>query len=145
MRIRGWLAGAVALMWQSTFAADGEALFKQTCAICHQVGGIGSPGLAPPLANHALWDKLGTNGSRYVAGVMLAGMSGRLEADGVDYVGLVMPPQRQLDDEQMAAIGTYILAALNGSSETVDTQAVRQLRSNPPTHGELRKMRQGGS
>jgi len=143
MQNRWWLAGALGLMCQGAFAADGEAMFKQTCAVCHQAGGVGSPGLAPPLANRELWEKLGANGPRYLAGVMLGGMSGRIEAAGVDYVGLVMPPQQQLDDEQLAAIGTYVLAVMNRSSETLDASAIRQLRSNPLGHSELRKIRRG--
>src|SRR5580704_15757555 len=97
-------------------AADGQSLFNDSCALCHQKGGTGSPGFAPPLANRTLFSRLGNNADLYITGVMLGGMSGVLEVDGTSYKGLIMPSQARMTDEELAAIGTYVLRELNGTT-----------------------------
>lgn len=139
--------GVLALFLTSSVAlgADGESLFNGSCALCHQQGGVGSPGFAPPLADQELWTRLGGKGPAYIAGVMLAGMSGTLEVAGVKYSGLIMPPQNQMSDDQLAAIGNYVLSVLNQSKEKLLAPAVTQLRKQPLTHAGLREMRRSGS
>jgi mono/diheme cytochrome c family protein len=129
----------------SALAADGETLFNGCCAACHQRGGVGSPGLAPPLADKALWNLLGTSAAVYLQGVMLAGMSGNLEVDGQRYSGLVMPPQGRVSDEELAAIGNYVLGTLNAvPNPGVTAATVARTRSTPPTHAALRAIRNTG-
>jgi mono/diheme cytochrome c family protein len=141
----GLLCLAFMVKSSSSGAADGQALFNENCAPCHQSGGIGSPGLAPPLADRALWDHLSTDAPRYLAGVMLAGLSGSIEVDGVKYTGLVMPSQARITDEDLSTIGTYVLSALNGSVEKLSTAAVAECRAAPPTHATLRELRKAKS
>jgi mono/diheme cytochrome c family protein len=127
------------------FAQDGEALFNGTCAACHQRGGVGSPGLAPPLVDKPLWNRLGTSAPAYLQGVMLSGMSGHLEVEGEEIVGLVMPPQERISDAELAAIGNYILGILNAMPGTALTaETVARVRAAPPTHTALRAIRKGG-
>jgi mono/diheme cytochrome c family protein len=133
------------LMSTNALATDGETLFKDTCAPCHQGGGVGSPGLAPPLVDKILWDRLGSRAPAYIAGVMLAGFSGTIEVSGLKYSGLVMSPQGQLTDDQLAAIGNYVLSKLNDSREELVPSAVASLRAAPPSHTRLREMRRMGS
>jgi mono/diheme cytochrome c family protein len=125
-------------------AADGAALFGQICALCHLEGGVGSPGLAPPLADKELWDRLGSQAPGYIAGVMLAGFSGTIEVAGTVFSGLAMPPQDRMSDEELAAIGNYVLSTLNGSREKLLPSDVAKLRAAPPTHAELRATRRTG-
>lgn len=126
----------------TALAADGEALFNESCAACHQRGGTGSVGLAPPLVDRALWDRLGGAAPGYIQGVMLAGLSGSIEVAGQQYVGLVMPPQSRMTDDELAAIGIYVLSKLNAIRNPALTAAtVAALRSAPPTHAALREMR----
>ena len=49
---------------------------------CHQLGGVGSPGVAPPLVDGELWGALGDKAERYFAGVLIGGLSGTIAADG---------------------------------------------------------------
>jgi mono/diheme cytochrome c family protein len=129
----------------AALAADGEALFDASCAACHQHGGTGSAGLAPPLVDKALWDRLGSAAAAYIQGVMLAGLSGSIEVDGQQYVGLVMPSQGRMTDDELAAIGTYVLSTLNAVSRPkLTATTVAMFRSAPPTHAALREMRKTG-
>lgn len=127
----------------SSWAADGQSLFNDTCALCHQPGGVGSPGLAPPIADKALFTRLGDKSSVYLVGVMLAGMSGTLEIDGVQYTGLNMPSQARLSDDELASIGAYVLSELNGSAAQVTAAQVAELRAAPLSHSALRQLRRG--
>ena len=38
---------------------DGAALFEAHCSACHSAGGVGTPGLAPPLDRPEFWQALG--------------------------------------------------------------------------------------
>jgi mono/diheme cytochrome c family protein len=85
-------------------------LFGAKCGACHKKDGTGIPGLAPPLAA-ASW--AGTDKAReYVPLVVLNGLSGKLEAAGKTYAG-IMPQQKQLKDAEIAEIANYVLATLN--------------------------------
>lgn len=121
-------------------AQASEALFQKHCSACHGVGAEGIPGLAPPLAHPALWQGLGEQAPRYITGVMAAGMSGKLTAQGQMYIGLVMPPQAHLPSDELAQVAGYLLN-LNGVKATVTAADVEQARSPAPTHGELRALR----
>ena len=126
-------------------ASDPEALFNGTCGACHQPGGVGSPGLAPPLADKPLWNRLGATAATYLQGVMFAGLSGGLEIDGQKYSGLVMPPQDRLSDSDLTAIGNYILGTINGlSAPQLTTESVAAARASPATHATLRALRRTG-
>ena len=124
-----------------TWAKDGAQLFGQSCGLCHQPSGLGAPGLAPPLVEKALWESLGTKAVSYITGVMLTGLSGSLKAGDSVYSGLVMPPQDRMTDDELAAIGSYVLGTLNDSQARVFAIDVARVRSNPPTHADLRAMR----
>ena len=80
-------------------AEEGAALFRQHCMACHGEQGVGVAGLAPPLQNAELWGALGEDSARYLLAVMNGGLSGAIRAQGVDYIGLVMPPQAHIKPE----------------------------------------------
>jgi len=134
---------AAAPSGRAAAAVDGAPLFNQSCALCHQAGGVGSPGLAPPLIDAQLWGRLGARASEYVAGVMLVGFSGTIEVGGTTFTGLVMPPQDRMSDEELAAIGSYVLSTLNGVHVELMAAEVAKLRAAPPTHAQLRALRRG--
>jgi mono/diheme cytochrome c family protein len=129
----------------TAFGADGRALFDGRCAVCHQKGGVGSANLAPPLADRPLWEKLGANAVTYISGIMIGGFSGRIVTGDQTWAGYVMPPQDDLSDGQLAAIGSYVLGKLNGLGLQVTVSAVARARAQPPTHGELRRLRGGNT
>lgn len=125
-------------------AQDGAEAFASRCAVCHGASGVGQPGFAPPLDRAVFWEEMGAEAPRYVAGVVLAGLSGPITAAGQRYAGLAMPPMPGLDDAEIAAIGTYVLATLGGVSRTLDAGTVASVRADPPGHGDLLDIRPEG-
>jgi len=142
MRLAALALGAAASAGSAH--ADGAALFAETCAACHGEAGVGVPGLAPPLARPAFWAGLGDKAPTYLAGVMAAGLSGKLTVDGQLYIGLVMPPQSAVDPAALAEIGTYVLTTLGGTSGALSAEAVATARATPPAVADLRALRSEG-
>ena len=139
----GALLGALAVAGEAR--ADGATIFAETCAACHGDAGVGAPGLAPPLDLADFWAALGDKGPDYLAGVLAAGLSGRITAAGVDYIGLAMPAQPELSDADAAEVATYVLATLGGQSgAAVSPEVVAGVRAAPPSHADLRATRKGG-
>lgn len=121
----------------------GAQLFEKHCAACHGQGGTGIEGIAPPLVNPELWASLGEKGETYIAGVMTGGMSGTLKVAGVDYRGLVMPAQSQLDSETLANIAAYVVKTLNGGVASPTANTIESLKTAPMSHQQLRLLRKG--
>lgn len=134
----------VLLASSSTGLADdisGADLFSNTCAACHGDAGVGIPGLAPPLQNPELWQRLGPKGNEYIAGVMTAGLSGTIIVDGIKYQAMVMPPQSMIASEDLVKIAEYVLTTLNGSEAIPDVALIDTLKATPLSHTELRAIR----
>lgn len=144
MRAAAGVIALAALTASPALSEDGKAVFEQVCAACHQAGGVGAPGLAPPLVDPALWSRLGDKAPRYLAGVLLGGLSGTIEAGGEKYIGLVMPPQDGLDDAALAAVGSYVLKDLAGTGHALTPALLAEVRAAVPSHGALRTLRKGG-
>jgi mono/diheme cytochrome c family protein len=119
----------------------GRILFEENCSGCHQVGGIGSPGLAPPLIEDALWAALGEDASPYLAGVLIGGLSGTIISGGETYVGLAMPAQQWMSDTDLTAVADYVLNDLNGLGVQPAPELFAQTRLSPPSHADLRQLR----
>lgn len=128
------LAAAAAPSW----AADGAALFKQHCAICHQESAAGTPGLAPSLLG-AHWQKLGAERA-YLPTVLLKGLSGPIKVDGQPFVGSMPAMAPTLDDEALAAVANH-LRGLQGAAGDKPFAAAdfADLRARPgnPTQSRL--------
>ncbi len=104
-------AAAASGQEQTAEAADGETVFKQQCASCHQPNGQGVPGQFPPLAgNRDLFLK-----PDFPALVVLSGMKGKISVEGKSFAG-EMPAFDYLSDEQIAAVVHYIRSAWGNAS-----------------------------
>ncbi|WP_423066886.1 c-type cytochrome [Devosia sp. CN2-171] len=121
----------------------GELLFNDNCSGCHQLAGMGSPGLAPPLVDGELWGALGDKTGRYFAGVLMGGLSGTIVIQGNTYAGLAMPAQEWMSDEDMSAVADYVLNDLNGLDLAISPERFAEMRAAPLTHAELRSLRKG--
>lgn len=132
----------LALLGAPATADDaGRALFEANCSGCHQLQGVGQPGLAPPLVDKALWSGLGPRSADYLTGVLLGGLTGTITAGGERFVGLAMPPQDWMADEELAAVADYVLNDLNGLDLDIPPDLVAATRQQPPSHTELRAIR----
>ncbi len=92
-----------------TLVKEGEEVYNQNCASCHQPGGVGMPGVFPKLKGNAkLKDKA------FVIRRILKG-------------GGAMPPFDKLTDRQIAAVASYLRAKLNdfGPVSEDDVKALR--------------------
>lgn len=146
MILRATIAGAALALAPLTpaVAADGAAVFADVCTACHGANGVGTPGLAPPLADPPLWDRLGERAPAFLSGVLISGFSGTLMSQGVGYYGLVMPSQRDLSDAELAAVASYVLGAIAGTGMQVTVDEIAAARAAAPGHKALMEMRGGG-
>lgn len=127
-----------------SFAADpapGEALFSENCAACHNEGGIGTPGLAPPLNRPGFWAGLGDQAPAYISGVTLHGLNGTITAAGEKYIGLAMPPIADLADEDLAAINSWVLGTLGETKLAVSVEDIAKAKAEKVSAADLRAMR----
>lgn len=104
----------------------GEAVFGQSCAVCHQANGEGLPGVFPPLARS---DYLLADPGRAV-GVVLHGLVGPVTVNGVAYES-AMPPM-PLADADVAAVLTYVLQAWGNRGPAVTAETVARIRAAGP-------------
>lgn len=106
-----WLAAA----FTQPTAADpdfewqelGQSVFNNNCSACHGAQGAGIPGAFPPLAGHVP-DLLDTpDGKVLVANILLYGLVGQIEVNGVSYTS-AMPAWAHLSDEEIAAALNHV-------------------------------------
>jgi len=119
---------------------SGERLYQRNCQVCHQSNGAGIRGVFPPLV-----------GTKYVLGseerliaLVLYGLQGPFEVDGVMYNGVMPGHAATLPDEQVAAILTYIRTSWGNEAPEITADQVREVRAaydgrtDPWTEQELR-------
>jgi mono/diheme cytochrome c family protein len=109
---------------------DGQAVFDANCGLCHQKGGAGVPGLFPRLAGRVGVIASHPEGKRYLAHVLLNGMSGVVQVDGGPIVGY-MPSFAARSDAEIAAV-LHWLSGLGGAAPVPFTPAeIAAERSKP--------------
>jgi mono/diheme cytochrome c family protein len=139
-----WLqAPELAAVEPSGVAAEvtvsGAQIYNSRCSNCHQNNGQGVAGVFPPL-----------DGTDWVTGdkgrivrILLHGMQGPVEVQGVTYNGVMPAWGNQLSDEEIAAVITHVRQSWsNDASEVVadEVQRVREAtegRTDPWTAEEL--------
>src|SRR5699024_9690999 len=98
---------------------DGAALYKQTCAACHQDNGKGVTGAFPPLAGSAL---VTADDPEMLMRVLIQGYNSR-----PDYA--VMPPfGDMLTDAEIAAIATHERTSWGNSASEITEDDVKKIR-----------------
>jgi mono/diheme cytochrome c family protein len=105
--MRSAVVAAALLAAAGPALADGAAVFDNSCAFCHQAGGVGVPGQFPRLAGRAGAIAAKPEGRAFLPGVLLNGMSGRVVVDDEPILG-IMPAFDTLSDDDIAAVLTYI-------------------------------------
>jgi mono/diheme cytochrome c family protein len=125
-----WLVAACSIAAEP---APGQALYNKHCLTCHQADGGGVPNMQPAIIGGS-WVK---GDARALAMFVLSGgfdSASRKESD----VGNVMPPFRQLADEELAAILTFIRQKFGDGASPVsaaDVAAARKMGSDPISQG----------
>ena len=103
----------------------GAKIFKEKCAVCHQLTGMGVPGAFPPLKGS---DYLKANKKGAIIHV-LNGSNEAVTVNGVSY-SIPMPPQVDNHEDAVAVIN-YILNAWGNNYGTVtmaDAKTIKIVR-----------------
>lgn len=103
--------------------ARGEKLYAANCAACHQANGQGMAGAFPPVANSDYVQ----NDRKAVFETLIAGRSGPITVNGVDYNG-VMPAMGYLSDQELADILTYVFMSWDNNGSAVSADEVSAMR-----------------
>ncbi len=107
----------------SEVVSDGQTVYNNHCAACHQADGSGLAGAFPPLAQS---DYL--QGDRKQAlTAALFGLSGPITVNGVEY-NAVMPSMGHLEDAELAAALTYVYTSWGNNGSAVSVEEVTALR-----------------
>jgi mono/diheme cytochrome c family protein len=113
----------------ATASADGQAVFDNSCAFCHQAGGVGVPGQFPRLAGRVGAIAAKPEGKAFLTAVLFNGMSGRVTVDDEPILG-IMPAFDSLSDDDMAAVLTY-LSGLDHPAVVFSADDIRKARAEP--------------
>lgn len=105
--------------------AAGDQVFASLCAGCHQATGLGLPGVFPPLAGSE-WVKAQ---EAIPAKILVAGLSGSVTVKGQTYNGQ-MPSFKQLSDDEIAAVLTYLRSSWGNSAPPVTAASVKSVRDS---------------
>jgi mono/diheme cytochrome c family protein len=103
----------------------GQQLYARHCLSCHQADGGGVPNMQPPIAGGS-WVK---GDARALALFVMTGAFGSAERkEGA--VDNVMPEFRQLSDEDLAGILSYIRAKFGGGASAVTAAEIAAARAD---------------
>jgi len=104
--------------------SSGQNLYVANCSACHQTDGAGMAGVFPPLAksDYLMADKLRS------IGVVLKGHSGKIQVNGQGYDG-EMPAMSHLNNDQVAAILTYVRNSWGNKGDSVSAEEVKAVRA----------------
>ncbi len=121
--------------------ADGAELFETNCAICHNSGGIGTPGLAPALDRPAFWQALGDRAPTYISTIVTKGFNAPITVRGERFAGMPMLPVATATDDELAQIASWVLSGLGGLERTVSPEDIAAARTGDLDNAGLRAMR----
>ncbi len=120
----------------------GKRLYSQNCVVCHQATGLGIAGQFPPLAASEWVLSEGSHADNQLVLLMLNGHQGSMQVKDQSYNN-AMPQWKQLSDDQIAAILTYIRSDWGNNAPVIDPAFVAQIRksdgaqSDPWTQAQL--------
>ena len=121
----------------------GKRVFTVNCVACHQATGQGVPNAFPPLAGSEWVLRGDWHGDNHLVRILLHGLQGPVEVKGASYNG-AMPPWKQLKDEEIAAVLTYIRNEWGNSAPPITPEQVAKIRAEtasqvqPYTQAELK-------
>jgi mono/diheme cytochrome c family protein len=113
----------------------GKRLYSQNCVVCHQANGQGVAGQFPPLAGSEWVNGSAKHGENHLILLMLHGHQGPMQVMGGNYNN-AMPQWKQLSDDQIAAVLTYIRSEWGNKSDAVEPASVALLRKEHSAQSE---------
>ena len=104
-----------------------QRLYARHCLSCHQADGGGVPNMQPPIVG-GTWVK--GDPKALALFVMTGGFDSAQRKEGASHN--VMPPFRQLSDEDLAGILSYIREKFGGGASAVTPALVAEARATLP-------------
>lgn len=105
--------------------AHGESIYDRLCRSCHQPDGRGVPGAFPPLVGSE-WV---TGDPRLLVNIVLHGLMGPIEVAGSTFDGAMPAWGAQLDDEEVAAVASFVRQWQANEAPPIEEALVRELRA----------------
>jgi mono/diheme cytochrome c family protein len=122
-----WTGGGAAAKGPPDPMVVGKRLFTANCVACHQATGQGVAGQFPTLVGSE-WVLGGDwHGDNHLVKILLHGLQGPIQVKGDTYNG-AMPPWKQLKDDQIAMILTYIRNEWGNSAPPITAEQVAKVR-----------------
>ncbi|RDU96239.1 c-type cytochrome [Trinickia dinghuensis] len=128
---------------QNVQYAPGKVIFDSKCVVCHQAGGKGQDGLAPPLielpGRYAAHDE----GRQQLTMTVLNGMFGAITVDSKTY-NFKMPSFKAMSDEDLADVLNYVVFDLNAKhdgAKPFTAADVKAMRASPMDGAKVREHR----
>ena len=90
----------------------GKSLFDAQCAVCHQAGGKGQDGLAPPLTEYPGKYATAETGRAQLVATLLHGMFGEIKVRDKHY-NFKMPSFASASDDDIAHVLNYVVFDIN--------------------------------
>ena len=109
------------------------------CMQCHQGNGMGLAGQFPPLAD----SEYVTGDVRRLAAILINGINGEMEVKGLIYNAQMPAWKDTYNDEEIAAVLTYIRNSFGNKAGPVSTQQVEAVRKEVGTLGTWTAQRLG--
>lgn len=110
---------------------QGDVIYSSICLPCHQPGGVGMAGRYPPLA-----------GSEWVAKdpsiparIVLHGLQGPIRVKSAGYANEMPALGGQLQDDEIAAVLTYVRQAFGNKAGPVTAELVAKIRKETAGQG----------
>ncbi|MFW6103809.1 MAG: c-type cytochrome [Bacteroidota bacterium] len=101
----------------------GEQVYNKHCLTCHQKDGSGVPSMYPPVTDNP---RVKGDKERLIK-IILEGQTGRIEVRGMSYNG-VMPPFKNLSDEEVASVLTYMRQNFENDTTAITINEVKAVR-----------------
>jgi mono/diheme cytochrome c family protein len=122
-----WAGGGVQAAAPVDPKVVGKRLYTQNCVVCHQPTGMGVAGQFPPLVGSEYVLAEGTMGDNHLVMLVLNGLQGHFMVKGQPYNN-AMVPWKQLTDEQIADILTYIRSDWGNNAPAITPDFVAYVR-----------------
>lgn len=114
----------------------GKRLYTANCVACHQTTGQGVAGQFPTLVGSEwVLSTGGWQGDNHLVKILLHGLQGPILVKGEPYNN-AMPPWKQLSDEQISSILTYIRQEWGNAAPPITPEFVASLRTETDARGE---------
>ncbi|ADG15656.1 cytochrome c class I [Paraburkholderia atlantica] len=141
--VTGAALSAGAAFAQNVQYAPGKAFFDTRCAVCHQAGGKGQDGLAPPLTELPGHYATNAQGRTQLGLTVLNGMFGTIAIKDKSY-NFKMPSFRGESDEDLANVLNYLVfdvSAKHAGAKPFTAAEVKALRATQMDGAQVRAHR----